>query len=83
MPSRPSSLLDLKSLSSKQIEELFSFATDLKEKPRPIRQKGESVMLAFFEASTRTRLSFETACVRAGLGPLIFDGGLKTSLEKG
>ncbi len=40
-------------------------------------------MLAFFEASTRTRLSFETACVRAGLGPLIFDGGLKTSLEKG
>jgi aspartate carbamoyltransferase catalytic subunit len=83
MPSRLSSLLDLKSLSSKQIEELFSFATDLKEKPRPIRQKGESVMLAFFEASTRTRLSFETACIRAGLGPLIFDGGLKTSLEKG
>ncbi len=40
-------------------------------------------MLAFFEASTRTRLSFETAAYRAGLGPLVFDGGIKTSLEKG
>lgn len=83
MSSRLFSLLELKNLSAKQIEELFSFAEALKQKPHPIRQNGESVILAFFEASTRTRLSFETACIRAGLGPLIFDGGLKTSLEKG
>jgi aspartate carbamoyltransferase catalytic subunit len=83
MPSCLSSLLELKSLSTKNIEELFSFAISLKEKPRAIRQNGESVILAFFEASTRTRLSFETAAIRAGLGALIFDGGLKTSLEKG
>ncbi len=83
MPARLSSLLDLKTFTRNDIEELFSFALSLKEKPRPIRQKGESVILGFFEASTRTRLSFETAAIRAGLGPLVFDGGLKTSLEKG
>lgn len=83
MSSSRSSLLDLKTLSPQHIEELFSFALSLKEKPRAIRQQGESVILAFFEASTRTRLSFETASIRAGLGALIFDGGLKTSLEKG
>jgi aspartate carbamoyltransferase catalytic subunit len=83
MPARLSSLLDLKTFTKNDIEELFSFALELKQKPRPIRQKGESVILGFFEASTRTRLSFETAAVRAGLGALVFDGGLKTSLEKG
>lgn len=83
MSSCLSSLLDLKTLSVKTIEELFSFAQALKEKPQSIRQNGETVILAFFEASTRTRLSFESAAIRAGLGPLIFDGGLKTSLEKG
>jgi aspartate carbamoyltransferase catalytic subunit len=83
MPARLSSLLDLKTFTKNDIEELFSFALELKQKPRPTRQKGESVILGFFEASTRTRLSFETAAIRAGLGALVFDGGLKTSLEKG
>ncbi|MEZ0391801.1 MAG: aspartate carbamoyltransferase catalytic subunit, partial [Pseudobdellovibrionaceae bacterium] len=83
MPSRLSSLLDLQSIPRTQIESLFSFAESLKKNPRPVRNRGESVILAFFEASTRTRLSFETACVRSGVGPVLFDGGLKTSLEKG
>jgi aspartate carbamoyltransferase catalytic subunit len=77
------SLLDIKSLTAQQIEEIFSLAQDLQRQSRPIRQKGESVILAFFEASTRTRLSFETAAIRVGMGTLVFDGGMKTSLEKG
>lgn len=83
MPPRFFSLLDLKSVSHEQIERIFSFASSLKEKSRTPRSKGETVALAFFEPSTRTRLSFESAAVRAGLGPLVFEGGPKTSLEKG
>jgi aspartate carbamoyltransferase catalytic subunit len=83
MPTGFSSLLDLKSLSSSQIENIFSLARSLKEQGRIPRLKGETLALFFVETSTRTRLSFETAAFRSGLGPLLFDGGQKTSLEKG
>ncbi len=83
MPTGFTSLLDLKSLTQPQIENIFSLAQSLKEKPRAPRLKGETLALFFVETSTRTRLSFETAAHRAGLGPLLFDGGQKTSLEKG
>ncbi len=83
MPSRLESILDLKSVTSSELHHLFSFADVLRMKPQSPRTMGETVALAFFEASTRTRLSFETAAHRAGLGPLIFESGQKTSLEKG
>jgi len=83
MSARLSSLLDFKTIPQLQIESLFSFADSLKQKSRSPRHLGESVILAFFEASTRTRLSFEVACNRAGVRPVLFDGGMKTSLEKG
>lgn len=44
--------------------------------------KGTAALL-FFEPSTRTRFSFEAAASRAGFHPLILDGGIGTSLEKG
>lgn len=44
--------------------------------------RGTAALL-FFEPSTRTRFSFEAACSRAGYHPLILDGGIGTSLEKG
>ncbi|MBK7960490.1 MAG: hypothetical protein IPK04_04300 [Bdellovibrionales bacterium] len=37
----------------------------------------------FFEPSTRTRFSFETACARLGLHPLVLSGVEGTSLSKG
>jgi aspartate carbamoyltransferase catalytic subunit len=83
MPSSLPSLLDLKSVTPAQIQQLFSFADSIHRDYRPPRNQGETVALAFFEPSTRTRLSFESAAVRAGVGPLVFEGGTKTSLEKG
>lgn len=83
MASRLSSLLDFKTISQAQIESLFLFAESLRQKNRSPRGNGEAIILAFFEPSTRTRLSFEMACQRAGVGPILFDGGMKTSLEKG
>ncbi len=58
-------------------------AAKLQVSPGQRRNPGETVVLAFFEASTRTRLSFESAAHRAGLAPVIFESGRNTSLEKG
>jgi aspartate carbamoyltransferase catalytic subunit len=85
--SQLTSLLDLRSLTLSQIHSLFSLAKKLKSpssvSPRSRLNDGKTIGLLFFEASTRTRMSFETAAHRIGLGPLLLDGGVKSSLEKG
>ncbi len=77
------SLLNLKSLRSVQVRNLFSLAREIKKKAKPSKYLGETIGLLFFEASTRTRMSFETAAYRMGLSPVLLDGGSKSSLEKG
>ncbi len=83
MFAKNSSLIDFNLANPKIIEKLFSFAQSLQMKALPPRNNGEYAIVAIFEASTRTRLSFEAALARAGIAALVFDGGLKTSLEKG
>ncbi|MFN3697147.1 MAG: aspartate carbamoyltransferase catalytic subunit [Pseudobdellovibrio sp.] len=82
------SLIDLNHLSSAKIYELFNHSLNLKKEyeqnnwSKQVQVKGLAALL-FFEPSTRTRFSFESACVRSGVHPLILDGGQGTSLEKG
>lgn len=83
MSSKPRVLLDLPSFGKENIRSLFSLAKSLMSHRLLPRQKGETAALLFFEPSTRTRLSFETACHRAGLAPLVFTAGHGTSMEKG
>lgn len=91
MPASKSSLLSLRNLSQSKVETLFSEALELKANFNKHSlssgvyhsgYKGTAALL-FFEPSTRTRFSFEAACSRAGFHPLILDGGIGTSLEKG
>lgn len=77
------SLLDFDSTSADSIHSLFLLAEKIKHHSLPPRNKGEVLALMFFEASTRTRLSFETAAIRAGVGSFYFDSAAKSSLEKG
>lgn len=81
------SILDLHSLSKNEIESLISRARKIKANPlslNPSRPFGSfRAALVFFEASTRTRCSFEMACALEGIYPLIFEAGKNTSLEKG
>jgi aspartate carbamoyltransferase catalytic subunit len=83
MPGQFRSLLDLKDLSVEQIQFLFSRAMALAGTPEPTLYHGQTAALLFFEPSTRTRFSFETAAHRMGLGPLVLDVAEGTSLEKG
>ena len=83
MPTHPKSLLDLKSYSHEKLNSFFLKVAKLKKSASPALSFGERIGLLFFEPSTRTRMSFESAAIRCGLGPLVFDGGPNTSLEKG
>ena len=79
------SLVTIDDLSNAEIEALFSLADEMAESPRGHSElcQGKIMASLFFEPSTRTRLSFETAMLRLG-GRVIsaVDIGA-TSLAKG
>ncbi|WP_413292872.1 aspartate carbamoyltransferase catalytic subunit [Bdellovibrio sp. HCB185ZH] len=78
------SILDLVSLEKEKIGRLFSTADQLALNPfLPSKGFGKTGALLFFEASTRTRMSFETACAHLGVYPMLLDGKSGSSLEKG
>lgn len=78
------SILDF---TREELEELFDVAARMKEMllrgRAPRLLEGRVVALAFFEPSTRTRLSFETAAKRLGAETIGFAGEEATSLAKG
>lgn len=86
MPDK-NSLIELSDLNENKILLLFEKCIDLKNKFHQqinIATTPQCIaVLLFFEPSTRTRFSFEAACARAGVHPLILDGASGTSLEKG
>lgn len=85
MPSRKNhSLIDLRSLEKNKIDLLFTIADKIAANSAlSIEGFGKTGALLFFEASTRTRMSFETACARWGIHPLRLEGSAGSSLEKG
>ena len=56
-------LIDIKELSVNEISELIKVAKDIMQNPEKYSEKCKHKKLAtlFFEPSTRTRLSFESA----------------------
>ncbi len=82
------SLIDLQNVSTDFLAHLFSLSEKLSQQKNSDRQlveqrRGMTVALTFFESSTRTRMSFETACIREGVWPLLLDSKGGTSLDKG
>ncbi len=77
------SLIQIKDLTPAQIKSVFSLARDFKNHTYQVSERPQVVALVFFEASTRTRMSFEMAALRTGRKTILFDTGKGTSLEKG
>lgn len=79
-------LLDVEGLSRAELEAILSLAVEMRS-AREARQhrsllEAETVALAFFEASTRTRISFELAA--KALGAIVVDLGVdRSSIGKG
>ncbi|HAT8492587.1 TPA: aspartate carbamoyltransferase [Vibrio vulnificus] len=75
-------IISIPELSRAELELIVKTAGQLKAEPNPELIKNKVVASCFFEPSTRTRLSFETAIQRIGGGVIGFDDGGNTSLAK-
>lgn len=78
-------LLNITDFSTAEIDELIAVAKDIKENPENYKEKCKGKILAtlFFEPSTRTRLSFETAMLSLGGSVVGFSDGKNSSASKG
>ena len=78
-------LIDIKDLSVKEIDELIKVANDIIANKEKYSHKCDGKILAtlFFEPSTRTRLSFESAMLRLGGNVLGFSEASSSSISKG
>ncbi|MFB6326105.1 aspartate carbamoyltransferase [Pantoea deleyi] len=75
-------IISINDLSREELELALRTAAQLKANPQPELLKHKVIASCFFEASTRTRLSFETAIHRLGASAVGFADGSNTSLGK-
>lgn len=77
------SLVSISDLTKEEILELIEKASHFEENPNRRILEGKVVATLFFEPSTRTRLSFETAVNRLGGRVIGFSDANTTSSSKG
>ncbi len=76
-------IVSIADLSVSELQLLLDTALKLKNHPRNDLLAGKLIASCFFEPSTRTRLSFETAVQRMGGTVIGFADGGNTSAKKG
>ena len=76
-------VISVADLSADTLTQLVKTALHLKQHPQPDLLSDKLVATCFFEPSTRTRLSFETAAHRLGADVIGFADGANTSAKKG
>ncbi len=79
------SVIDIVDLTVEEVKEVIDTAADIIENPESYREKckGKKLATLFFEPSTRTRLSFETAMLDLGGNVIGFAEESSTSASKG
>lgn len=76
-------ILSIKDLSLAEIQQILALASKLKEKSSEELLAKKIIAHCFFEPSTRTRLSFETATLRLGGKVIGFSSSEGLSVKKG
>ena len=78
-------LIDLEDLSTAQIDKLIRKAKKIKQSPADYRHACDGKILAtlFYEPSTRTQMSFQTAMLKLGGRTIGFDNPMNSSVSKG
>ena len=77
------SLVSINDLSREKILSLLETASKFEENPNRDLLSGKVIGSLFFEPSTRTRLSFETAAMRLGARVIGFSDAATSSASKG
>ncbi len=77
------SLISIKELSKEQILTILAKALEMKQKPPGPILQGRVMASCFFEPSTRTRLSFESAMKRLGGEVIGFSDDTAIATQKG
>ncbi|MFT6986098.1 MAG: aspartate carbamoyltransferase catalytic subunit [Psychromonas sp.] len=75
-------IISIADLSRSDLELILQTAYSLKQNQQPELLRNKVIASCFFEASTRTRLSFETAVQRLGGSVIGFDSAGNTSLAQ-
>ena len=78
-------LIDLEALSVTQIDKLIRKARKIMQSPADYRHACDRKILAtlFYEPSTRTQMSFQTAMLKLGGRTIGFDNPMNSSVAKG
>lgn len=78
-------LIDLEAMSVDQIEKLIKKAKKIMQSPADYRHACDGKILAtlFYEPSTRTQMSFQTAMLKLGGRTIGFDNPMNSSVSKG
>jgi aspartate carbamoyltransferase catalytic subunit len=79
---QPRHLLGIEGLAPSRLEHLFSLAARFQASPPPRSLAGRRLLVLFYEASTRTRTSFEVAARRLGAETVSVTASA-SSIEKG
>lgn len=71
--------------SVEELEQLFDLANDIEKNPAKYAEKckGKKIATCFYEPSTRTRLSFESAMINLGGSVIGFSDANSSSASKG
>ena len=71
--------------SVEELDKLFDLANDIEQNPEKYNEKckGKNIATCFYEPSTRTRLSFETAMINLGGSVIGFSDANSSSASKG
>lgn len=77
------SLVSIDDLTTEEILRLLDMATEFEKEPTQNLLEGKVVSTLFFEPSTRTRLSFESAISRLGGKIIGFTDAASSSVSKG
>ena len=78
-------LIGIEDLSVKEIDDLIATAEDIIENPKKYSSfaQGKKIATLFYEPSTRTRLSFESAMLELGGSVIGFSDAQNSSASKG
>lgn len=78
-------LIDLSDLTMNELNEIISLALDIEKNPSEFygAMSGKILATLFYEPSTRTQMSFQTAMLRLGGQVIGFDNPQNSSVAKG